>query len=122
MESEHNLALHLTERIKNSNGKWLLVYPTATFNVSYYYVPEPLRTLPHDDAFFKTLSKINIIAKKHMIDEGKILIGYATNGKNDNYFWRNVMSNPFISNKDVDYELDLLEEYCERGYKELVNK
>ena len=51
---------------------------------------------------------MNIIAKKYMIDDGKILIGYATNGKNDNYFWRNVMSNPFITNEDVDYELDLL--------------
>ena len=54
-----------------------------------------------------------------MIDDGKILIGYATNGNNDNYFWRNVMSNPYITNKEVDYELDLLEGYCEKGYKDL---
>ena len=46
---------------------------------------------------------MNIIAKREMIDEGKILIGYATNGKNDNYFWRNVMSNPFIRKKEVEY-------------------
>ena len=54
-----------------------------------------------------------------MIDEGKILIGYATNGKNDNYFWRNVMSNPFIGKREVEYELDLLEGYCRKGYEEL---
>lgn len=57
-----------------------------------------------------------------MIDEGKILIGYATNGKNDNYFWRNVMSNPYISKEDVDYELDLLERYCTDAYAVLKSK
>lgn len=104
----------------NSKGKWILAYPTSTFNVSYYYVPEALRSVAHDDVFFKTLSKMNIIAKKFMIDDGKVLIGYATNGKNDNYFWRNVMSNPFITQKDVDYELDLLEEYCSKAYDVLL--
>ena len=76
-----------------------------------------MRALPQDNAFFKTLSKINIIAKKFMIDDGKVLIGYATNGRNDNYFWRNVMSNPYITNEDVDYELDLLEKYCKEGFR-----
>lgn len=47
-----------------------------------------------------------------MIDEGKILISYATNGKDSNYFWRHVMSNAFISNDDLDYEMGLLSEYC----------
>lgn len=56
-----------------------------------------MRALPRTFEFYKTLSKINVAAKKIMIEEGKILVGYATNGKNDNYFWRNVMSNPFIN-------------------------
>jgi hypothetical protein len=100
----------------------LLVYPTDTFNVSYYYVPEDMRALPQDNNFFKTLSKMNVAAKKLMIDDGKILIGYATNGKNDNYFWRNVMSNPFINEEDVDYELDLLEGYCRTAYRAIQPK
>lgn len=119
VEREHELATYLTERVKNSNGKWILVYPTDTFNVSYYYVPEDMRELPRTDNFYKTLSKINVSAKKLMIDEGKVLIGYATNGKNDNYFWRNVMSNPFINEEDVDFELDCIERYCKTAHEDL---
>lgn len=61
------MATYLTDKIKNSNGKWILVYPTDTFNISYYYVPEDMRAMPHDDNFFKMLSKINVAAKKIMI-------------------------------------------------------
>lgn len=78
-----------------------------------------MRGLPRDDSFYKTLSKVNVAAKKIMIDEGKVLIGYATNGKNDNYFWRNVMSNPFINEEDVDFELNCIEKYCVEAYREL---
>jgi hypothetical protein len=51
-----------------------------------------------------------------MIDKGKILISYATNGINTNYFWRQVISNAFIGRKDADYELNLIAEYCEIAY------
>ena len=78
-----------------------------------------MRELPRTDNFYKTLSKINVSAKKLMIDEGKVLIGYATNGKNDNYFWRNVMSNPFINEEDVDFELDCIERYCKTAHEDL---
>ena len=56
-----------------------------------------------DIDFFERLSKVTVEAKKIMISEGKILIGYATNGRDNNYFWRNVMSNPFITNEQLDY-------------------
>jgi len=45
------------------------------------------------------LSKVTVEAKKIMISDGKMLVGYATNDKDNNYFWRNVMSNPFLTNK-----------------------
>lgn len=47
-----------------------------------------------------------------MIEKGKILIAYATNGKDSNYFWRQVISNAFIGKEEVDYELGLISEYC----------
>jgi hypothetical protein len=48
------------------------------------------------------LSKITVLAKKFMIDEGKILIGYSKS-QIKHYFWRTVMSNPFLQEKDIDY-------------------
>jgi hypothetical protein len=80
--------------------------------VSYYYVPAGMRGEARDTGFYERLSKVTVGAKKYMINEGKILIGYATNGKDNNYFWRNVMSNPFITNEMVDYELELIAGYC----------
>jgi hypothetical protein len=51
-----------------------------------------------------------------MINKGKIIISYATNGKDDNYFWRNVMSNPFNTHVHINYEMDLLANYCEMAF------
>lgn len=57
--------------------------------------------------------------KKIMLANGKVMIGYATNGKDSNYFWRHVMSNAFISREEVEYELRLVAEYCEGAHKKL---
>jgi len=112
IEREHDLAQHLTNRISEAPKQWVLVYPATTINVSYYYIPKAMEKVEKDKAFYEILSKVTVEAKKLMISDGKMLVSYATNGKDNNYFWRNVMSNPFISNEDVDYELDLLADYC----------
>lgn len=97
------MAQHLTNRIAEAPKDWILVYPATTINVSYYYIPTSMRELERDAAFYDILSKVTVEAKKLMIIDGKMLVSYATNGKADNYFWRNVMSNPFITNADVDF-------------------
>ena len=47
------------------------------------------------------LNDVTVLAKKFMIEEGKMLVGYSS-AKDSIYFWRTVMSNPYISEKDVD--------------------
>jgi len=121
IEREHELAQYLTNKIAETPDEWILVYPGATINVSYYYVPAGMRGEARDTGFYERLSKVTVAAKKYMINEGKILIGYATNGKDNNYFWRNVMSNPFVTNQMLDYELELIAEYCEKAYSSLSN-
>lgn len=46
-----------------------------------------------------------------MIEEGKMLVGYSKS-QVKYYFWRTVMSNPFLKEKDVDYEMELTVKYC----------
>jgi len=40
-----------------------------------------------------------------------MLVGYSKS-QVKYYFWRTVMSNPFLNEKDVDYEMDLIGKYC----------
>lgn len=75
-----------------------------------------MRGQTRDEAFYSKLSKVTVEGKKIMIDKGKILISYATNGSDSNYFWRQVISNAFIGKEDADYELALISEYCESAY------
>ena len=67
------------------------------------------------------VNDVTVLAKKHMIDEGKMLVGYSST-KGSIYFWRYVMSNPYISNSDVDYEMELIKKYCEMAHEELCQK
>ena len=61
------------------------------------------------------LSKVTVLAKKFMIEEGKILIGYSKS-KLPYYFWRTVMSNPYNTHEHVDLEMVLIGKYCELAY------
>ncbi len=54
---------------------------------------------------------MTVLAKKYMIEEGKILVGYSKS-QVKYYFWRTVMSNPFLNEKHVDYEMELIAQYC----------
>lgn len=67
------------------------------------------------------LSKITVLAKKFMIEEGKILIGYSSS-KSPHYFWRTVMVDPFITFADVEYELEHIAKYCEQSYEAILQK
>lgn len=67
------------------------------------------------------LNDVTVLAKKFMIEEGKMLAGYSS-VKDSIYFWRTVMSNPYISEQDVDFEMQLIAKYCEQAYCELIGK
>ena len=119
VERELELATYLTTKLQEDSQKYIVVYPASTFNVGFYYVPLAMRDHDRDESFFSRLSRVTVEGKKVMIEGGKVLIAYATNGRDSNYFWRQVFSNPFISAEDVDYELGLLAEYCEESYAKL---
>ena len=98
----------------------MLIYPGTTINVSYYYIPKAMAEWERNQDFFEMLSKVTVQAKKLMITDGKMLVGYATNGKDNNYFWRNVMSNPFLTNEQIDEELEMMTGYCEQAWTSIT--
>jgi len=48
-----------------------------------------------------------------------MLVGYSKS-QIKYYFWRTVMSNPHLKEKDVDYEMELTAQYCEKAYKQII--
>ena len=73
------------------------------------------------EEFYQWLNDLTVLAKKYMIDEGKMLMGYSST-KGSKYFWRTVMSNPYISEKDVDLEMELTQKYCNQAYAFLIEQ
>lgn len=55
-----------------------------------------LQDFQHEKQYMKMLNDVTVLAKKYMIEEGKMLVGYSS-VKGSIYFWRTVMSNPYIS-------------------------
>lgn len=113
VEQEHNLALYCRDYVLARPERFELVIKAVdTFNVCFWYIPKEMKreNYESEDKYYSFLSKLTVLAKKYMIDEGKMLVGYSKSRTNY-YFWRTVMNNPFIENKHVDYEMDLIGKY-----------
>jgi hypothetical protein len=99
----------------------LVVQEVDTFNVCYWYFPQAMskEQFASEEEYYALVSKLTVLAKKYMIEEGKILIGYSKS-KLPYYFWRPVMSNPFLTTAQVDIEMELIAHYCEKAYTHLT--
>ena len=71
-----------------------------TFNVCFWYIPKDMKkeNFEKEEDFYTLLGQVTVQAKKYMIEEGKMLVGYSKS-KLPHYFWRPVMSNPYLSTK-----------------------
>ena len=123
VENEHDLALYIKKYVEERPEKYRLVFQNVdTFNVCFFYIPKKLREEgdcnPESESF-GLVSKMNVLAKKYMIDDGKMMFGYSKS-KTEHYFWRQVMLNPFNTYSDIDYEMEHLEKYCEQAFEELT--
>ena len=67
------------------------------------------------------LGDVTVLAKKFMIEEGKMLVGYSTS-KGSKYFWRTVMSNPYTTKEEVELEMELTAKYCQMAYEEILGQ
>ena len=60
-----------------------------------------LENFTSKEEYYDILSKVTVLAKKYMINEGKMLIGYSKS-KLPYYFWRTVTSNPYNTPEDIE--------------------
>ena len=63
---------------------------------------------------------MTVLAKKYMMEEGKMMCGYSKSKGSAYYFWRLVCSNPFNSKADMEKVIELIAKYCDLSYKELT--
>ena len=115
VEQEHHLARYAKEYCLKNPERFKMVFDGVdTFTTCFYYLPKNLdkASFASEDEYWEVVAKIHVLAKKFMIEEGKVMIGYSkTKGKP--YFWRLVASNPFLEDKHVEYEIEHLAKYCE---------
>ena len=124
VENEHKLALYVKDYVIAHPDRYELVVPEVdTFNVCFWYKPIEMdrKNYKSEEEYLQLLSKVTVLAKKYMIDEGKLLVGYSSS-KSPYYFWRTVTSNPYNTNEDMDFKMKLIGEYCEQAFKELMTK
>jgi glutamate decarboxylase len=100
---------YMVSQIKRRADKFYLIIPEPEcVNVSFWYVPTRLRNVPHSKDREQELGRITPILKARMMDKGSLMIGYQPVGQIPNFF-RNIISNPGVQKKDVDYLLDELD-------------
>ena len=71
------------------------------FNVCFWIIPENLKKEDwNGEEYKRILNKLTVLAKKIMMEEGKIMVGYSST-KGSIYFWRIVFANPFITKEQI---------------------
>lgn len=77
-------------------------------NVSFWYIPQSLRKMPHSPEKEKILGEITPKLKGMMMNTGTLMIGYQPQDEIPNFF-RNIISNQAVDESDIDFLLDELD-------------
>lgn len=99
---------HMVKRIKSMPDKFYLILEPELVNVSFWYIPKRLRSMPHSKAKEQELGKICPILKSRMMQTGTLMVGYQPDDHRPNFF-RNIISSAAVTEKDVDFLLDELD-------------
>jgi len=102
---------YLVERLKSMPDKFYLIWPEPELvNVCFWYLPKRMRNIPHTKEKEEELGRITAKLKSRMMNSGTLMISYQPLGDKPNFF-RNIISNPGVQKKDVEFllaELDRL--------------
>ncbi|KAF4532054.1 hypothetical protein B566_EDAN016126 [Ephemera danica] len=111
MDHLMGLSEYMVRRMKQMPDKFHLLLPEPEcVNVSFWYIPSRLRSMPHGQERIKMLGQITPILKGRMMEAGTIMVGYQPLDDTPNFF-RNIISNAAVNEEDVDFllaELDRL--------------
>ncbi|XP_059062652.1 glutamate decarboxylase [Achroia grisella] len=104
MDRLMELSEYMVRRIKEQPDKFYLILEPEMVNVSFWYLPKQLRSLPHDSNKEIKLGKVCAKLKGKMMQAGTIMVGYQPDDRRPNFF-RNIISSAAVTEKDVDFLL-----------------
>ncbi|KAL1132080.1 hypothetical protein AAG570_010038 [Ranatra chinensis] len=105
MDHLMELAEYLVERIENQKDMFHLLLKPEMVNVSFWYIPKRLRTMPHSTAKEAELGRITPILKGRMMEAGTMMVGYQPQDRTPNFF-RSIFSSAAVTKTDVDFMLN----------------
>ncbi|XP_039299035.1 glutamate decarboxylase [Nilaparvata lugens] len=104
MDRLMELSEYMVKRIKEMSDKFHLIFEPEMVNVSFWYVPQRLRSMPHSSQKEKELGKICPILKGRMMESGTLMVGYQPDQDRPNFF-RNIISSAAVRESDIDFLL-----------------
>ncbi|RWS21761.1 glutamate decarboxylase-like protein, partial [Leptotrombidium deliense] len=106
-----DLTQYMVKKMKEREDQFYLIWREPELvNVCFWYIPKRLRGVAHGPEREEELGKITAKLKARMMNSGTLMISYQPLGDKPNFF-RNIISNPGVKEKDVDFllaELDRL--------------
>uniref|UniRef100_A0A7N6BK38 Glutamate decarboxylase 1b n=1 Tax=Anabas testudineus TaxID=64144 RepID=A0A7N6BK38_ANATE len=104
-----DLSQYLYNKIKNREGYQMVFdgVPQHT-NVCFWYNPPSLRGMPDGEERREKLHRVAPKIKAMMMESGTTMVGYQPQGNKVNFF-RMVISNPAVTQSDIDFLIDEIE-------------
>uniref|UniRef100_A0A3Q2UY78 Glutamate decarboxylase 1b n=1 Tax=Haplochromis burtoni TaxID=8153 RepID=A0A3Q2UY78_HAPBU len=99
-----DLSQYLYNKIKNREGYEM---PQHT-NVCFWYIPPSLRGIQGSVLSSFSLQQVAPKIKAMMMESGTTMVGYQPQGNKVNFF-RMVVSNPSVTQSDIDFLIDEIE-------------
>ncbi|RWS09991.1 glutamate decarboxylase-like protein [Dinothrombium tinctorium] len=106
-----DMTQYMVKKIKEKSDQFYLIWEEPEcVNVCFWYIPKRLRNVAHTREREEELGRITAKLKGRMMNAGTLMISYQPLGDKPNFF-RNIISNPGVKEKDIDFmlaELDRL--------------
>ena len=103
------LAQYQLRRMKELGERFYLVHDSPEMvNICFWYIPERLRDMPHDDKREEELGKVTAELKSRMMYAGNLMVSYQPLDDKPNFF-RSIISNQACMEEDIDFMLEELD-------------
>uniref|UniRef100_A0A8C3UVD7 CSAD n=1 Tax=Catharus ustulatus TaxID=91951 RepID=A0A8C3UVD7_CATUS len=99
---------YLLEQVKRREGFQLVMEPEF-LNLCFWFIPPSLRGQHSSPEFWDKLGKVAPAIKEKMMRRGSMMVGYQPHGSRVNFF-RQIITNPAVTRRDLDFFLDEIQE------------
>ncbi|CRL04754.1 CLUMA_CG017814, isoform A [Clunio marinus] len=97
-----DLAHYHVQRLKEKSETFHLLMDPEFVNICFWYIPKHLRGTPHNEEKTAAMGQLCPKIKSRMMKAGTLMVGYTRDGRVPNFF-RSVISNEAVTEKDIDF-------------------